>query len=107
MIGNCSDANSIKSVIVEDHSCDKEKCLVQWGEDNGMKSRLRIAYVEGAGRGAIAREDLKAGDTALEIPTSLIISEELMKKSDMYQILEKRNEMSSETMLLLWSMKEK
>ncbi|XP_062078629.1 uncharacterized protein LOC133783107 [Humulus lupulus] len=107
MIGNCSDANSIKSVIVEDHSCDKEKCLVQWGEDNGMRSRLRIAYVEGAGRGAIAREDLKAGDTALEIPTSLIISEELMKKSDMYQILEKRNEMSSETMLLLWSMKEK
>ena len=41
------------------------------------------ADVEGAGRGAVAREDLKVGDTALEIPASLIISEELVKKSDM------------------------
>lgn len=39
--------------------------------------------MEGAGRGAIAREDLNVGDTALEIPTSLIISEELVKESDM------------------------
>lgn len=39
--------------------------------------------MEGAGRGAIAREDLYVGDTALEIPTSLIISEELVKESDM------------------------
>lgn len=39
--------------------------------------------MEGAGRGAIAREDLNVGDTALEIPTSLIISEELVNESDM------------------------
>lgn len=42
-----------------------------------------IIDVEGAGRGAIAREDLKVGDTALEIPTSLIICEELVQKTDM------------------------
>ena len=42
-----------------------------------------IIDVKGAGRGAIAREDLKVGDTALEIPTSLIISEELVQKTDM------------------------
>ncbi|PON97914.1 Rubisco LSMT methyltransferase [Trema orientale] len=107
MIANCSDKNNVKSVIVEDHCCDKESCLLQWGEANGTRSRLGIAYVEGAGRGAIAREDLKVGDTALEIPASLIISEELVKKSDMFHILEKRSEMSSETILLLWSMKEK
>lgn len=43
MIANCSDKNSVKSVIVEDNCCDKENCLLQWGEDNGMRSRLRIA----------------------------------------------------------------
>lgn len=42
-----------------------------------------VIDVEGAGRGAIAREDLKVGDTALEIPTSLIICEELVQKTDM------------------------
>lgn len=39
--------------------------------------------VEGAGRGAISKEDLEVGDTALEIPISLIISEEVMNNSDM------------------------
>ena len=39
--------------------------------------------VEGAGRGAIATEDLKVGDIALEIPVSVIISEELVHESDM------------------------
>lgn len=39
--------------------------------------------VKGAGRGAIAREDLKVGDTALEIPVSIIISSELLHESDM------------------------
>lgn len=56
----------------------------------GYREKYHVFYasfinadVEGAGRGAIAREDLKVGDTALEIPASLIISEELVKKSDM------------------------
>lgn len=39
--------------------------------------------VEGAGRGAIAREDLKVGNVALEIPVSVIISVELLHESDM------------------------
>ncbi|XP_038698500.1 uncharacterized protein LOC119996068 [Tripterygium wilfordii] len=89
------------------YSCDKEKCLVQWGENNGLKTRLEIAYVKGAGRGAIVTEDLKVGDVALEVPVSIIISEELVYKSDMYNVLEKIDGISSETMLLLWSMKEK
>jgi hypothetical protein len=50
---------------------------------------LRFSYfilpkgVEGAGRGAIATKDLKVGDIALEIPVSIIISEEHVHKSDM------------------------
>ena len=39
--------------------------------------------VEGAGRGAVAVEDLEIGDTALEIPVSIIICEELVYESDM------------------------
>lgn len=45
--------------------------------------------VEGAGRGAIALEDLKVGDTALEIPASLIIYEKLVHESDMVFLLPK------------------
>lgn len=39
--------------------------------------------VEGAGRGTIAKEDLEVGDTVLEIPLAIIISEELVQKSTM------------------------
>ena len=38
---------------------------------------------EGAGRGAVAIEDLSIGDTALEIPESLIVSEDVLCESDM------------------------
>lgn len=44
---------------------------------------INLTDVKDAGRGAIAREDLKVGDAALEIPASLIISEELLRESDM------------------------
>ncbi|XP_050220001.1 uncharacterized protein LOC126670340 isoform X2 [Mercurialis annua] len=88
-------------------SCDRENDLVEWGQRNGVKSRLEIVYIEGAGRGAIVTEDLKVGDIALEIPVSIIISEELVRPCDMYHILEKIDGISSETMLLLWSMKER
>ncbi|KAJ4709331.1 [Fructose-bisphosphate aldolase]-lysine N-methyltransferase, chloroplastic [Melia azedarach] len=93
--------------INKSYTCEKEKCLVQWGVNNGVKTKLEIAYVDGAGRGAIATEDLKVGDVALEIPVSIIISEDLVYKSDMRDVLGKIDGMSSETMLLLWSMKEK
>ncbi|KAJ0090842.1 hypothetical protein Patl1_14277 [Pistacia atlantica] len=104
---------------------DKEKILVQWGENNGVRTKLEIACkfsrfrtgwagllgslkcVEGAGRGTIAMEDLKVGDIALEIPVSIIISEDIVYKCDLYNILQKIDGMSSESMLLLWSMKEK
>ncbi|GLT71480.1 hypothetical protein SLA2020_434950 [Shorea laevis] len=106
MIHDFGDKNSVKT-IVEIQSCEKEECLSRWGESKGMRTRLQIAYVEGAGRGAIAREDLNVGDIALEIPVSIVISEELVRISDMFHILETIDGISSETMLLLWSMKER
>lgn len=93
--------------VLTNRSSDREKCLLQWGESNGVRTKLEIAYVEGAGRGAIAREDMKVGDIALEIPVPVIISEELVHESDMFPILQRIEGMSSETILLLWSMKEK
>ncbi|KAK4431957.1 N-lysine methyltransferase SETD6 [Sesamum alatum] len=93
--------------IVGDSSCDKEKCLLDWAVNNGVETKLDIAYVEGAGRGAIAKEDLEVGDIALEIPVSFIICEDVLYESDMFPIFEKIDGISEETMLLLWSMKEK
>ncbi|PWA94884.1 SET domain-containing protein [Artemisia annua] len=101
--------NNIKEdvKIVPGWNLEKEKCLLQWGENNGVKARLDVAYVEGAGRGVIAKEDLEVGDIALEIPVSVIISEDLIRETSMFPVLEKVEGMYSETMLLLWSMKEK
>uniref|UniRef100_A0A3Q7EVT8 Uncharacterized protein n=1 Tax=Solanum lycopersicum TaxID=4081 RepID=A0A3Q7EVT8_SOLLC len=96
-----------ESKVVTRSSCEAEKCLQQWGEDQGVKSQLEISYFEGAGRGAIARQDLRIGDIALEIPLSIVISDDLVHEYYMYSILEKIEGMSAETMLLLWSMKEK
>ncbi|XP_012857489.1 PREDICTED: N-lysine methyltransferase setd6 [Erythranthe guttata] len=96
-----------ETVIIGDFGCDKEKGLLEWGVENGVKTKLDIACVEGAGRGAIAKEDLQVGDIAMEIPVSIIISEELLYESEMFPILEKVDGISEETMLLLWSMKEK
>ncbi|KAI3715142.1 hypothetical protein L6452_22112 [Arctium lappa] len=93
--------------VLASWNLDREKCLLQWGESNGVKGILDIAYIEGAGRGAIARQDLKVGDIALEIPVSVIISEDFVHKTSMFPVLEKVEDISSETMLLLWSMKEK
>ncbi|XP_057969217.1 uncharacterized protein LOC131158391 isoform X2 [Malania oleifera] len=97
----------VESRIVENCSCEKEMSLLEWGESNGVRSKLQISYVEGAGRGAVSIEDLEVGDIALEIPLSIIISEDLVHESDMFPILEKIDGISSETMLLLWSMKER
>ena len=46
--------------------------------------------VEGAGRGAIAMEDLEVGDIAMEIPASIIISEDLVHKSDMVYFISRK-----------------
>ncbi|XP_022153388.1 uncharacterized protein LOC111020893 isoform X2 [Momordica charantia] len=106
MIHEYGDVYSMDAKTLGD-CCVKENCLLHWGESNGVRTSLQIAYVEGTGRGTIAKEDLDVGDTVLEIPMAIIISEELVKKSNMYPILTKIEAISSETMLLLWSMKEK
>ncbi|KAL6977736.1 hypothetical protein U1Q18_026524 [Sarracenia purpurea var. burkii] len=107
MIHELGDRNKLVTRIVSNYSNEKERCLLQWGESNGVRRKLEVAYIDGYGRGAIATEDLKIGDIALEIPVSVIISEELVHESNMFPILEKISGISSETMLLLWSMKEK
>ncbi|XP_052199847.1 uncharacterized protein LOC127806527 isoform X6 [Diospyros lotus] len=107
MIRELGDKVRLETRITTNHSCDYEKRLLHWAESNGVRTKLEVAYIEGAGRGAIATEDLKVGDIALEIPVSVIISEELVYQSDMFPILENIDGISLETMLLLWSMKEK
>ncbi|KAL9686929.1 hypothetical protein QQ045_031323 [Rhodiola kirilowii] len=98
--------NRQEIALIDNIDCGIEK-LLQWGEKNGAIIKLQIANIEGAGRGAIAMEDLNVGDIALELPISMIIKEELVHKSDMFHVLKKIKGMSSETMLLLWTMREK
>ncbi|KAJ3693386.1 hypothetical protein LUZ60_008866 [Juncus effusus] len=93
--------------LIIDEKNEIEGSLLKWGEINGVQSKLNIAYFEGAGRGLIASEDLSIGENAIEIPESLIISEDLVFKSDMYNVLKDLEEITSETMILLWSMRER
>ncbi|OEL29216.1 hypothetical protein BAE44_0009765 [Dichanthelium oligosanthes] len=66
-----------------------------------------ILVFQGAGRGMVASESIGVGDAALEIPESLIISEELLCQSEVFLALKDFNNITSETMLLLWSMRER
>ncbi|KAJ8751007.1 hypothetical protein K2173_016188 [Erythroxylum novogranatense] len=106
-IGKLVEKRKLEISFDRTYKCNKEKCLLEWGEQNGAKTRLEIACIEGAGRGAIATEDLKVGEIALEIPLSIIISEDLICNSDVHHLLEQIDGISTETMLLLWSMKER
>ncbi|KAI9079551.1 hypothetical protein K1719_038455 [Acacia pycnantha] len=106
LICDLGEKNSLGSIVEKELRCEREEYLLEWGKSNGVRAQLQIAYVKGAGRGAIAKKDLKVGDIALEIPRSIIINEEL-HQTDMYRVLEKVEGISSETILLLWSMKEK
>lgn len=96
-----------EEMVVEKCDTDAEKLLLKWGESHGVRTKLNVAYFEGAGRGAIASEYISTGETALEIPVSLIISEDLVRESDMFDVLKNLGDITAETMLLLWSMRER
>ncbi|GJN36793.1 hypothetical protein PR202_gb25689 [Eleusine coracana subsp. coracana] len=55
----------------------------------------------------LASESIGVGDVALEIPESLIISQELLCQSEVFLALKDFDNITSETMLLLWSMGER
>ncbi|CAA6671074.1 unnamed protein product [Spirodela intermedia] len=106
MIGKIG-AQCTDYVISEESNSTVEELLIKWGKEQGVKTKLRIFHFEGAGRGAVASRDLDVGDIALEIPASLIICEELVYESEMFGILKNLDGISSETMMLLWTMKER
>uniref|UniRef100_A0A1D1YF49 Putative ribulose-1,5 bisphosphate carboxylase/oxygenase large subunit N-methyltransferase, chloroplastic n=1 Tax=Anthurium amnicola TaxID=1678845 RepID=A0A1D1YF49_9ARAE len=81
--------------------------LLKWGEEQGVKTKLKICHFKGAGRGAVALQNIDVGATALEIPQSFIVCEELVYKSAMFDILKNLDGITAETMMLLWSMKER
>lgn len=37
------DKSRLKTQIVEDLSIEKEECILQWGERNGVRTKLKIA----------------------------------------------------------------
>jgi histone-lysine N-methyltransferase SETD3 len=43
MICDFGDKNHVKTIILENNSCGKEECLLQWGVNNGIRTRLQIA----------------------------------------------------------------
>ncbi|CAO2168560.1 unnamed protein product [Urochloa humidicola] len=102
-VGNKDDAQMASQT--QNH--DAEDSLLKWGEHHGVKSKLQIAFFQGAGRGMVASESIGVGDAALEIPESLVISEELLCQSEVFLALKDFNNITSETMLLLWSMRER
>ncbi|KAF6145468.1 hypothetical protein GIB67_032591 [Kingdonia uniflora] len=99
--------NNGEETRIEKPPSHTEELLLRWGETHGVRRKLQIAHVEGAGRGFVAIEDLKIGDVALEIPESIVICEELVCDSYMIHILKEIDGISTETMMLLWSMKER
>ncbi|KAL5221162.1 hypothetical protein ABZP36_025875 [Zizania latifolia] len=93
-------------MIVQTQNHAMEDSLLEWGEQHGVKTKLQVAFFQGAGRGMVASENIGVGDIALEIPESVIISEELLCQSDMFLALRYLDSITTETILLLWSIRE-
>ncbi|KAG8046840.1 hypothetical protein GUJ93_ZPchr0008g13648 [Zizania palustris] len=93
-------------MIVQTQNQAMEDSLLEWGEQHGVKTKLQVAFFQGAGRGMVASENIGVGDIALEIPESVIISEELLCQSDMFLALRYLDSITTETILLLWSIRE-
>ncbi|KAF3325802.1 [Fructose-bisphosphate aldolase]-lysine N-methyltransferase [Carex littledalei] len=89
------------------NNIEEDDSLLRWAKNNGVQSKLNIGRFKGAGRGLIASDDLSIGDAALEIPESLIISEDLIFQSEMYNAVKDLEIMTSDTMLTLWTMRER
>ncbi|PKA48699.1 Ribulose-1,5 bisphosphate carboxylase/oxygenase large subunit N-methyltransferase, chloroplastic [Apostasia shenzhenica] len=106
MINKFSDQN-IDEVIIEEFDTTVEELLLKWGESHGAKSKVKIAYFDGVGRGAVAAEDIEIGESVLEIPETIIISEDLIRESDIFDVLNEWDGMTTDSMLLLWSMRER
>ncbi|KAK3121235.1 hypothetical protein QOZ80_8BG0649070 [Eleusine coracana subsp. coracana] len=102
-VGKTDDAQ----MVIQTQNHDAEDSLLKWGEHHGVRTKLQIAFFEGAGRGMLASESIGVGDVALEIPESLIISQELLCQSEVFLALKDFDNITSETMLLLWSMGER
>ncbi|PKU77864.1 [Fructose-bisphosphate aldolase]-lysine N-methyltransferase, chloroplastic [Dendrobium catenatum] len=98
---------NIDKMIPKKLETTAEDLLLKWGESHGARSKVMVAYFEGANRGAVALEDINVGESALEIPESIIISEDRLHESDMFEVLKAWDGMTTETMLLLWSMRER
>lgn len=96
-----------EKVITEKLDMTSEELLLKWGKAHGAKLKITIAYFEQANRGVMALEDINVGESALEIPESIIISEDLLCKSDMFKVLNDWDGMTTDTLLLLWSMRER
>uniref|UniRef100_J3MRI8 SET domain-containing protein n=1 Tax=Oryza brachyantha TaxID=4533 RepID=J3MRI8_ORYBR len=94
-------------MVVQMQDQHMEDSLLKWGKEHGVKTKLQIAFFEGAGRGMVASENMNVGDIGLEIPESAIISEELLCQSDMFLALKGLDSITTETMLLLWSIRER
>ncbi|WOL19036.1 hypothetical protein Cni_G27833 [Canna indica] len=106
MVKSVGDSH-VDRMTTKKFGADSEELLLKWGKDHGVQTKLTIAYFEEAGRGAVALEDMNIGDIALEIPESLIISEDLVYNSDMFDVLKELDGITPETMLLFWSMRER
>ncbi|KAK3123096.1 hypothetical protein QOZ80_8AG0623790 [Eleusine coracana subsp. coracana] len=102
-VGKTDDAQ----MIVQTQNHDAEDSLLKWGEHHGVRTKLQIAFFQGARRGMLASESIGVGDVALEIPESLIISQELLCQSEVVLALKDFDNITPETMLLLWSMRER
>ncbi|XP_031484378.1 uncharacterized protein LOC116253606 isoform X2 [Nymphaea colorata] len=104
---NLLESNCIEEKMIRLCDSGSDMQLLEWGRKHGVKSKLQIAEFNGAGRGAFAVEDIDVGEAALEIPQSIVISEQHIYESNMFNIFKDMVGISSETMLLLWSMTER
>ncbi|KAI5083007.1 hypothetical protein GOP47_0002750 [Adiantum capillus-veneris] len=85
---------------------DKERRFLDWAQREGIETKLDVAAFGDVGRGGRAAIDIGVNDIVLKVPQHLIICEDFVLNTDMDLPL-KDFELSGETKVLLWSMRER
>eukprot|EP00898_Chlorokybus_atmophyticus_P004353 jgi/Chlat1/4919/Chrsp31S04783 len=84
--------------------------MFAWAKSEGVQCRVRQAVLHGTARGAVAANDIEAGEEAVSVPQHLLMSYKTALQSDegsVYKVLMQHHELDGDTIALLWTIRER
>lgn len=81
-----------------------EARLQSWATQQGVRSCVSAATFGGGLRGAVADDDIQAGDCVMSVPASMLINYQTARESDFGKALCQLPDLGDETIAVIWTM---